>query len=123
MPHITIEHSKCIDEQIIRELSREIPKMMSKINDGNFSVQGCKVRASSFDKYLVGGLDQSSSSFCHITIKILAGRSEEIKVELAQKAGELAKEWLQNRKNLKEKNDLSVDIVDMSANTYQKISY
>ena len=123
MPHITIEHSKCIDEQIIRELSREIPKMMSKINDGNFSVQGCKVRASSFDKYLVGGIDQSSSSFCHITIKILAGRSKEIKIELAQKAGELAKEWLQNRKNLKENNDLSVDIVDMSANTYQKISY
>lgn len=123
MPHINIEHSRCIDEKIIDELSKEIPISMSKITDGNFSVAGCKVRAISFERYIVAGLNQSKSSFCHITIKILTGRSDEIKAQLAKNIGKLAKDWLQNRKNLKEKNDLSVDIVDMNANTYQKISY
>ncbi len=123
MPHIVIEHSKCIDEEIIGELLKEITELMSTITDGNFSVKGCKTRSISFDKYRVAGQSQESASFCHITIKILEGRSEKIKKELAQKTGQLGKEWLQSRNNLKENNDLSVDIVDLNKSTYQKISY
>ncbi len=123
MPHITIEHSKCIDEKIIDQLLQEIPNQMEAIEGGNFSVAGCKTRALSFDKYYVAGKNQETTSFCHITIKILEGRSDEIKVELAQKIGGLAKKSLENRQNIKEKNDLSVDIVDMDKNTYQKLSY
>lgn len=123
MPHIIIEHSKCIDEKIIDQLLQEIPSQMEQIENGNFSVLGCKTRATSFNKYYVAGKNQETTSFCHITIKILEGRSDEIKITLAQKIGELAQNLLKSRQNIKEKNDLSVDIVDMDKNTYQKISY
>lgn len=123
MPHITIEHSKCINEKIIDKLLQEIPNLMEKIEGGNFKVVGCKTRAIGFNKYYVAGKNQDTTSFCHITIKILEGRGGEIKVQLAQKTGEFAKELLEKRENMKEKNDLSVDIVDLDKNTYQKISY
>ena len=108
MPHITIEHSKCIDE---------------KIEGGNFKVAGCKARSISFDKYYVAGKNQQTTSFCHVTIKILEGRSDEIKAELAQTTAEFTKKALENRDNLKEQNDLSVDIVDLDKKTYQKTLY
>ncbi len=123
MPHIIIEHSKCIDEKIVDNLLSEIPNLMEEIKGGNFSVSACKTRAISFDKYYVAGKNQETTSFLHITIKILEGRSGEIKVNLAEKIANFAKNLLENRQNIKEKNDLSVDIVDLDKNTYQKTSY
>ena len=123
MPHIIIEHSACIDEKIIDKMLQKIPNLMSEIKDGNFKVEGCKTRAASFNKYYVAGQGQETTSFCHITIKILEGRSDQIKIELAETIGKFSKDLLENRDNLKNKNDLSVDIVDLDKNTYQKISY
>lgn len=123
MPHIIIEHSTCIDEKIVDNLLSEIPNLMEKIEGGSFAVAGCKARSISFDKYYVAGKNHETTSFTHITIKILEGRGNEIKAKLAQRIGEFAKKLLENRSTLKEKNDLSVDVVDLDKNTYQKTSY
>ena len=123
MPHIIIEHSACIDEKIIDQMLVKIPNLMSEIKGGNFEIAGCKARAIGFDRYYAAGQSPSASSFTHITIKILEGRSNQIKLELAQKIGDFAKKLLENRKNLKKSNDLSIDIVDLDKSTYQKLSY
>ena len=57
----------------------------------------------------------------HITIKILSGRSTEIKKLLAEKILEAGKVFLQSQK-LKERIDLSVDVIDMEREIYQKIT-
>lgn len=43
--------------------------------EGNFDADQCKARALAFDDYLVGLTDQDTSSFIHITLKVLTGKS------------------------------------------------
>ncbi len=119
MPHIIIEHSTDIANS--GEFLSQIQKILASVKDGNFSVDACKARAISFGQYLVGDKSENESSFFHITVKILSGRSLAVKQEAAQKIMTAGQEFLKSQK-LKSRTDLSVDIVDMERETYQKIS-
>lgn len=122
MPHITIENSNNISQESILEFGREIMKMMSK-QEGNFDLEQCKFRNFPCDKYFVGSLSQDSSSFFHITIKIMSGRSDAIKKNLAIKAFDLATNFIVQenvKSSIKGRFDISVDIVDMNREFYQK---
>ena len=155
MPHLIFEHSSDIKNSAIKNLQVEIQNIMASIVEGNFDPDQCKCRIIPFDEYLVGRPDQSKSSFIHITIKILSGRTLEAKQKLAQKtldaatntfvdlvnspneksriietAHELADAIsgvphiqlpVQNSALANKRCDLSVDIVDMDRETYQKI--
>lgn len=155
MPHLVIEHSSDIKKSSIRALERDIQNIMASITEGNFDPDQCKARSFSFDEYLVGKPDESTSSFLHITIKILSGRTLEVRKILAQKVLQHAKELYENlatspskkdkiieiadqlvdavtgipHPHLVEQNseltnkrcDISVDIVEMDRDTYQKI--
>lgn len=121
MPHIIIEHSSDISSDATNNFLPEIQKTIALVKEGNFDLEACKARAISFDKYFVGSANHEKSSFFHITVKILEGRSLEIKKFLAQKIFDEARKFLQD-KELKERADLSVDIVDMNRQAYQKIS-
>ncbi len=85
MPHIIVEHSYDISKNSIINLQKEIQNIMASINEGNFDADQCKVRSHVFDEYLVGKPDQLTSSFIHITIKILSGRTLEAKKKLSEK--------------------------------------
>ncbi len=95
---------------------------MASITEGNFDPDQCKARSFSFDEYFVGRPDQSSSSFLHLTIKILSGRSAEVRKKLSIKSVELAEKFFLALNLPSKRCDISVDIVEMDRETYQKIS-
>jgi len=155
MPHLIIEHSSDIKKSAIKTLGSEVQSIMASITEGNFDPDQCKVRDYSFDEYLVGKIDQSKSSFIHITIKILSGRTVEARKKLSEKTmlaakklySELsvepnAKDQLvaigseiaesltgipqphlitQNSDLAGKRCDISVDIVEMDREVYQKV--
>ncbi len=120
MPHIIIEHSADFAKTFVNLMKQEIPQIMAKIVEGNFDSDQCKCRSQSYDEYLVGSLDHSSSSFLHITVKILSGRSLEAKKKLSEQLIEFAKISFERLKLGTERCDLSIDIVEMDRETYQK---
>ena len=122
MPHIIIEHSNDLSAMAVNVFLPKIVEQMVKVKDGNFDSEACKLRALQFDKYYVGSKNENSSSFFHVTIKILAGRSAAVKKEVAQLVCDEAKTFLENQNLRSSRIDLSVDIVDMERDCYQKIS-
>ncbi len=128
---------------------------MALVVEGNFDPDQCKARSHSFDEYLVGKLDQTTSSFLHITIKILAGRTLAARKKLSEKVMNFSKEFFEKLEftptatdqiiatanqiadaitgvphvqmpmrhaDLSDKRcDISVDIVEMDREVYQKI--
>ena len=88
--------------------------------EGNFDADQCKARALAFDDYLVGLIDQTTSSFIHITLKVLTGRSLQIRKNLAEKILEFSREFLFDLKLPGKRHEISVDIVEMERETYQK---
>lgn len=155
MPHLIVEHSADISSKSIIFLQKEIQNIMASITEGSFDPDQCKARAFSFDEYLVGKPDCETSSFLHITIKILAGRTLEARQKLARKTLDCTKNFyeklvfspsskdqiietahqladavsgvphlqapLQNADLAGKRCDISVDIVEMDKETYQKI--
>ncbi len=121
MPHIIVEHSNDILSKEVMNFLPELQKTVAAVKEGNFDLEACKARVLGFDEYFVGSSSAQNSSFFHVTIKILAGRAQAVKVKLAQEIAKTAQEFLKE-KNLKSRTDLSVDIVDMDAQAYQKIS-
>lgn len=155
MPHLIIEHSFNIKKSAIRSLEQEIQNIMASITEGNFDPDQCKTRSNSFDEYFVGKPDQTTSSFLHITIKILSGRTLETRKKLAEKVVNFSKDFFEKLEftptatdqiiatvgqladavtgiphvqmpmrhaDLSDKRcDISVDIVEMDRETYQKI--
>ncbi len=156
MPHLIIEYSSDIKKSEIKIIKREIQAIMTSITEGNFDLNQCKARSFSFAQYLVGALDQETSSFIHITIKILAGRGVDVRKKLAEKIMEFTKNFyeklvfsptetdqitaittqvadlvsgiphpqlpMQNSHLAGKRCDISVDIVEMDCETYQKTS-
>ena len=154
MPHITIEHSSDFSSSHIVDLFPAIQNIMAEIKEGNFDLEQCKVRAVSFDEYLVGSKDQEKSTFLHITIKIMAGRAVEVRKKLAENVMKYVKKSyddsvfspsgkdqilalgeqvadmitgtpnammpMQNSDLAGKRCDLSVDVVEMDRETYQK---
>lgn len=120
MPHLVIEHSADIKNSETKNLQKEILKIMSKA-EGNFDPDQCKCRSFSFDEYLVGHLNPPTSSFVHVTLKVLTGRTPEVRKSLSQKIAELTKNFLINLNLKTSRWDISVDLVEMDAQTYQKI--
>ena len=155
MPHLIIEHSSNIKKSAIHSLEKEIQNIMAAIVEGNFDPDQCKARSHSFDEYLVGKPDQTTSSFLHITIKILSGRTLEVRKKLAEKVMNFSKNFFEKLEftptpkdqimatanqiadvvsgvphvqmpmrhaDLSDKRcDISVDIVEMDREVYQKI--
>lgn len=121
MPHIIVEHSSDISNKNVVDFLPKIQQELAQIEGGNFSLEACKARSLQFDEYFVGSKNQENSAFFHITIKILSGRSLQIKQETAQKIAKIAEKFLLAQNLKKERTDLSVDIVDMEKEIYQKI--
>ena len=155
MPHIIIEHSSDIKSSSIKKLYSGIQEIMASITEGNFDPDQCKCRNFAFDEYFVGRHNQDNSSFIHLTIKILSGRTLEAKKKLAEQSLHLLKEFFgeiathpnekdrivetaqelaetitgiphiptppQNSNFANKRCDISVDIVDMDRDTYQKV--
>ena len=121
MPHIVIEHSADFTKTYVHSLQKKIPQIMAGITEGNFDADQCKCRSVSFDEYLVGIPDQSTASFMHISIKILGGRSLEARKKLSAQVIEFIHKNCAELNLASSRCDLSVDIIEMDRETYQKL--
>lgn len=119
MPHIITEHSSDISQEKIIKLQQDIRDIFQSIPD-YFDYDQCKFRFLKFDQYLVGKLDQETSSFIHITAKILEGRPEEVRKDLSDKIFKNIQNNFPKLSN-KDRLDISVEIFEMDKNTYNKI--
>lgn len=120
MPHLIIEHSSNIKSRSIAALEHQIQNIMGGV-EGNFDPDQCKCRSFAFDEYFNGHLDESESSFIHITLKVLVGRSLEVRQNLSHKIMEFVQKFYDDLRLPTKRCDLSVDIVEMERETYQKI--
>ena len=120
MPHLIVEHSADIKKNSVQKLQQEIQSIMNGV-EGNFDADQCKCRSFSFDEYFVGRPDQSSSSFIHITLKVLSGRSDEVRANLSAKISEFTNKFFADLNIPNKRCDISVDILEMERATYQKV--
>lgn len=120
MPHLIIEHSANISKNSVKLLGKGIQDKIDLL-EGNFQADECRVRSFSFDEYLVGKSDQSTSSFIHISLKVLTGRSLEIRQNLAKEVAEFTHQFISNLNLPSQRCEISVDIIEMTRDTYQKI--
>jgi len=111
MPHIVIEHSKPIQQQI------DIPILMKDsiqilADTELFSVSAIKARSISFESFL---LDSSYTDFIHVTISVLDGRSNAHLQSISDAVFTKLKEVAPHSRV-----SLSVDIREMDKTTYRK---
>ena len=121
MPHIIIETSKNILASESLKIGQEIQQIMKKIVEGNFDPDQCKIRVITYENYIVG-LEENDENFIHISIKILAGRAVEVRQKLASKSFEFVNNFYKNLKLSQKRCDISIDIIEMNRETYQKIT-
>jgi 5-carboxymethyl-2-hydroxymuconate isomerase len=119
MPHIIIEHSSNFSAKTVEEIGAEVPQIMAKITEGNFDLNQFKVRSHLFSKFLVGNLNEKNSSFIHVTIKILGGRSLEVRKKVAADVAEFLQKKCASEK-VATRHDNSVDVIEMDRDVYQK---
>ncbi len=120
MPHIITEFSADFSAELAQNLAQKVQQHFIALSpEGNFDVNQCKFRFLSFTNYFVGLNNQSKASFVHLTIKILAGRT----IEVQKKLTELCLQSLQEvylTQCHKNRVDFSVDLIEMTKETYQK---
>ena len=121
MPHIIIETSKNILASESLKIGQEIQQIMKKIVEGKFDPDQCKIRVINYENYIVG-LEENDENFIHISIKILAGRAVEVRQKLALQSFEFVNNFYKNLKLSQKRCDISIDIIEMNRETYQKIT-
>lgn len=109
MPHCIIEHSSTLDSHRLMGAAQE-----RLLASGLFGAEGrdIKVRALAYERFTLGS---GLSDFVHVTIKMLSGRSE------AQKK-DLASEVMLGLLGLAlEDVEFTVEIQDTDRGSYQKV--
>lgn len=115
MPHTIIEHSFPIPQ--IDSLLLKVNQTIAK-NEGNFDITQCKARNIFCQNFVIGdGLEQD---FMHITIRIMQGRSVEIRKNLAENILKIVSGFLQENNLSKNPIALSIDIAELEREIYQK---
>ena len=118
MPHTIVEHSFAIKKSQINILLLEINRNISK-NEGNFDISQCKARSVFCPNFIFAG-GALPQDFMHITIKIMSGRSIEIRKGLAENLLKIVKQFLTTNKLSNHPISLSIDVSDIEREIYQK---
>ncbi len=110
MPHFIIEHGNALGSEA--ELQKAMQTVANCVQDYNFmEAKNVKVRVLPFTHFLA--LD-GRSSFIHITVRILEGRTDEMKTQISTS---LRDAFVQAFEKVQ---SISIDIVDMNARCYKK---
>ena len=113
MPHIVVEYTDTLSDRV------DIPKLLSDLHDDlaereTVDIHAIKTRAIPV-QYCVVGDGENPDKFIHITLRLLPGRNDDLKKEMAQGLFDIA---------VKERHDdrisISVEVVDMHAASYTK---
>lgn len=86
MPHITVEYTKDLKDDIEMDTLLPLLHQVLLSNEGVFSAAGMRSRGILLNDYFRGS-DKvpHEDGFVHITLSILAGRSEEVKQEMVNR--------------------------------------
>ena len=118
MPHTIIEHSFSIAKPQIYSLLLKVNQNIAQ-NEGNFDISQCKARAVCYDNFVVAD-GSGSQDFMHITIKIMQGRSLEIRKNLAENLVKIVSDFFWENNLSKNPIALSLDIVEIEREIYKK---
>lgn len=114
MPHIIIECSEQIATILaFEELAPKIHQFLTDTLPTEYA--NCKTRIVSSSQYLIGG--NPKQNFLHVTLKILPGRSPEIKNKVAHTLLEMLNQNISLTNVV-----LSLEIIEIDTNNYFKLN-
>lgn len=117
MPHLTLEYSANVpDPPDIQGILREFHRVLQET--AGIKIANCKSRGRIADEYLVadGG---SSHAFVHLDVRILEGRSVELKKELGNRLLETLREHFSSAEAVLDL-QMTVEIRDIERSSYFK---
>lgn len=106
MPHIIIEHSDVLPEGLPRALHDNLTTQETII------AAGIKTRSIRIENAIIG--DGSKEAMVHIALKLLPGRSDELKTTMSQGLAETAKQFVNDNTSV------TVEVIDLHADSYIK---
>lgn len=116
MPHVILECSDNIIEQLhVSSLFAEIHLILEKQLPTQLS--SCKSRCVVHNLFYLGDGDKANA-FLHLTVKVLAGRTNEVKNQLGEHLLKLLGEHVQSYKN-KSGLQLSIEILDLNEHYFK----
>lgn len=116
MPHLVIEHSANLSPLPIGELLPALNRSLTA-SPAILDESDLKTRVVAVDAYRVGNQD-GSRAFVHAQIRLLAGRTPEVKRDLAQRIAAALREFVPRPVGLDVQ--LSVEVIDMDRDSYVK---
>ncbi|MFT6106260.1 MAG: 5-carboxymethyl-2-hydroxymuconate isomerase [Rickettsiales bacterium] len=117
VPHSIIEHSFPIPKDQSDALLLMVNQTISK-NAGNFNIYKCEARMAFRENFMIGSGDMEKD-FIHITVKILEGRSLDMRQNLAENILKIIGDFLHEKKISINSLSFSVVISEMTKESYQ----
>ena len=113
MPHITLEYTDNIGSQIdFRHFFSELHVLLKE--RGGMDVKNCKSRAIRLEEFLLAD-GNTPSAFMHLSIRIFAGRTPDLKRILSVLAKDLLLEYVSEPAP-----EITVEIIDIDREAYTK---
>ncbi len=115
MPHLTLEYTGNLAELDVRRTLVSLNTAL--MESGHFEGRDIKCRAFRLSDYLVGD-SFGAGAFAHVTLRLLSGRSTEVKADLARRLlGALTDSA---RRNGATAVQLTVEVYDLERLSYAK---
>ncbi len=113
MPHIIVEYCETLN-------TLDVPKLLSDLHDHlaereSVSLQSIKTRAVPI-KYVLVGDAPMHNQMVHITLKLLPGRNDDLKKQMAQGFFDITHKALHHDKRI----SISVEVTELHAASYTK---
>lgn len=116
MPHIVVEHSKRLFDEVTRTaLLEALHKRVA--DEPSVDIKAIKTRSIPLEDVIVGD-EHDADLMIHITVRLLPGRSVEVRKGISSDAIKIAHEFLDRCG--KDGVSVSAEIVEMPAETYSK---
>ncbi len=117
MPQITLQITDNI--KALPEFYHLFAEVHTAINSiAGIKIDNCKSRVILLDNYHIGD-GRDNKGFIHLEVKILEGRTNEIKSEIGKKSLQILKTSFKENNNLLDL-QMTVEIIDIQNNCYYK---
>ena len=117
MPHITLEYTDNIDQPIeFHDLFSELHQVLASV--AGINITNCKSRARSLDTYHIGE-GEAGNAFAHLEVRLLEGRSAELKREIGERGLEVLKKHF--ARSLSDRDlQITLEVQDIQRQAYFK---
>jgi 5-carboxymethyl-2-hydroxymuconate isomerase len=119
MPHLTLEYTNNVGSEIdFHEIFTAFHGIL--VDVGSIDIGNCKSRAILLDDYLIGA-GSPKGAFVHLEVRLLEGRSVDVKREMGSRFLELLGEYFATPL-AKSELQITVQIMEMQKDGYFKLS-